>query len=99
MAEHAAVINVSRYRPASGKRNELLKAMKRMAERANQARGCFGAQCCESDSDRDDLVAVSRWETQQALDAFSGTAAVAADHDHLQGLLQGPANRENLKPV
>jgi quinol monooxygenase YgiN len=99
MAEHAAVVNVSRYRPAPGKRQDLMSAMKRMAERAASAKGCFGAQACESDRDRDDLIAVSRWESPQALQAFSTTAASTAEQEHLKGLLAGPAQRENLRPM
>ena len=99
MAEHAAVVNVSRYQPASGKRAELMSAMKRMATRAADAKGCFGAQACESDQDRDDLVAVSRWESEQALHAFSRTAESAAEQEHLKGLLAHPARRENLRPA
>ncbi len=58
MVEHAAVVNVSRYRLARGKREDLLRAMKRMAARA--AQGCFGAQARESDQHRNPLIAVSR---------------------------------------
>lgn len=99
MAEHAVVVNVSRYRPAAGKRQELMAAMRKMAERASSAKGCFGAQACQSDRDQEDLVAVSRWESDQALHAFSNTAASAAEQEHLKGLLAGPAQRENLRPV
>ncbi|HYM49409.1 MAG TPA: antibiotic biosynthesis monooxygenase family protein [Candidatus Limnocylindrales bacterium] len=98
MADHAAVVNVSRYRPAQGKRDQLLAAMKTMAQRAAQAKGCFGAQACASDRDHEDLVAVSRWESRQALEAFASTAASAAEQDHLKNLLHGPADRENLTP-
>lgn len=99
MAEHAAVINVSRYRPASGKRDELLKAMARMAERASSSPGCFGAQACVSDRDHETMIAISRWESRRALDAFAGTAASTTEREHLEGLLGGPAERENLTPV
>jgi len=99
VAEHAAVINVSRYRPASGKRDELLKAMTRMAERAGSALGCFGAQACVSDRDHETLIAISRWESQKSLDAFAGTAASTTELEHLERLLGGPAERENLTPV
>jgi len=99
MAEHAAVVNVSRYRPAPGKRSDLMAAMKRMAARAADARGCFGAQACESDQDKEDLIAVSRWESVQALEAFSSAATSVTEQDHLKGLLAGPARRENLRPV
>ena len=99
MAEHAAVVNVSRYQPATGKRAELLSAMKRMAARAADAEGCFGAQACESDQDPADLIAISRWESAQALHAFSNTAESTAGQEHLKGLLAGPTRRENLRPV
>lgn len=99
MAEHAAVVNVSRYRPASGKRDQLIEAMRRMAERASSAPGCFGAQACASDRDREDMIAISRWESPQALDAFAATAASATEREHLEGLLAGPAARENLTPI
>jgi quinol monooxygenase YgiN len=99
MTEHAAVVNVSRYRPAPGKRTDLLSAMQRMAKRAADAPGCFGAQACESDQDREDLIAVSRWESTEALEAFSNTAGSVAEQEHLEGLLAGPARRENLRPL
>ncbi|TMD13797.1 MAG: hypothetical protein E6J00_07290 [Chloroflexi bacterium] len=99
MAEHAVVVNVSRYRPAPGRRDDLLQAMSRMAERASGAQGCFGAQACTSDRDHDTLIAISRWESQKSLDAFAGTAASATEREHLEGLLGGPADRENLTPV
>ena len=99
MVEHAAVVNVSRYRPAPGKRSDLMTAMKRMAARAAEAKGCFGAQACESDEDREDLIAVSRWDSAQALEAFSSEAASVAEQEHLKGLVAAPARRENLRPV
>lgn len=99
MADHAHVVNVSRYRPASGKREQLMSAMKRMAQRAAEANGCFGAQACVSDRDQQDLIAVSRWESSDALHTFSNTAASAAEQDQLKGLLAGPAQRENLRPI
>lgn len=98
MDEHAAVVNVSRYQPARGKREDLLKAMKRMAERASSAEGCFGAQACQSDQDRETLVAVSRWKSEGALDAFSKTAESVSEQEHMDRLLDGPARRENLTP-
>ena len=99
MADHARVINVSRYRPAPGKRHDLMSAMKKMAERASKAKGCFGAQACESNRDREDLVAVSRWESEQALHEFSSTADSVAEQEHLKNLLAGQAQRENLRPL
>ena len=99
MAEHAAVVNVSRYRPASGKRQELMSAMRRIAELAAAAKGCFGAQICESDLDREELVGISRWESAQALKAFSDAASSPTEREHFRGLVSGNPQRENLRSI
>jgi quinol monooxygenase YgiN len=98
MAEHAAVIDVSRYYPAPGKRDELLAAMKRMAERAAASKGCFGAQACDSDQDRNALVAVSRWDSQSSLDAFAQSPDFVTEREQLSSLLAKSAQREHLRP-
>jgi quinol monooxygenase YgiN len=99
MAEHAHVIDVSRYYPAQGKRQELLTAMKQLAEKATASKGCFGAQACESDHDRDALIAVSRWSSQADLDGFAGAPDFVHDRERLTSLLAKPAQREHLRPV
>lgn len=99
MVEHAVVINVSRYVAAPGRRDELAAAMRRMAERAAEQAACFGAQTCDSDRDRDALVAVSRWRSPAALQEFHETAASIAEREHLTALLAAPAEHENLTPV
>ena len=99
MAEHAAVINVSRYRPTAGKRQELVAAMRQIAEQAVAAKGCFGAQVCESDLDPEELVGISRWESAQALKAFSDAAASTSQRERFRGLVTGAAKRENLSPI
>jgi quinol monooxygenase YgiN len=96
--EHASVIDVSRYYPASGKRDELLSAMKRMAQRAAESKGCFGAQACVSDHDQDALVAISRWESQSALDGFANSPEFVHERDGMTSLLSRPAHREHLRP-
>ncbi len=73
--------------------------MKRMAARAAEAEGCFGAQACESDQDRNALVAVSRWKSEQAMEAFANRAESITEEEHLNSLLEGSAQRENLKPI
>jgi len=99
MDEHAAVLDVSRYRPADGKRDEMLAEMKKIAERATQAEGCFGAQVCTSNSEAGTFVAVSRWKSRQALEKFSGEVATTASRDRLTDLLAGRAQHEHLTPV
>lgn len=99
MADHASVIDVSRYYPAQGKRQDLLEAMKQLAAKAAASRGCFGAQACESDQDRESLVAVSRWASQADLDAFAGSPDFVQERQRLSALLARQAQREHLKPV
>jgi quinol monooxygenase YgiN len=99
MEEHAAVVDVSRYRPAPGKRDDLLAQMKKIAEQASKADGCFGAQVCTSNGDGGVLVAVSRWKSAQALDTFARDVATAAARDKLTDLLGGRAQHEHLTPV
>ncbi len=101
MTEHAAVIDISRYYPAPGKRDELLRAMKQMADRAASSDGCFGAQACDSDQDEEALVAVSRWESQSSLDSFAQSPEFVREREQLTSLLSKlskPAHREHLRP-
>jgi quinol monooxygenase YgiN len=99
MEEHAVVVDVSRYRPAAGKRDELVAQMKKIARQAGTADGCFGAQVCTSDGDGEMLVAVSRWKSAQALDAFARDVATMAAREKLTALLGGRAQHEHLTPV
>ena len=98
MAEHATVIDVSRYYPSAGKRDELLAAMKEMAERASAAEGCFGAQACESDQDAEALIAISRWSSRSALDRFAQAPEFVREREALASLLARPAHREHFRP-
>src|SRR5579884_2576562 len=96
MAEHATVVDVSRYYAADGKRDELTEAMRRIAREAAGSPGCFGAQVCTSKGDPEALVAISRWESAQALDAFSESPAFVREREQLAGLLARPAERERF---
>ena len=96
---HAVVLDVSRYRPAAGRRDEMLEEMKKIAEHANQADGCFGAQVCVSNSDKESLIAVSRWKSRASLDKFSSDVRSMASRDKLTRLLDGHAQHEHLTPV
>jgi len=99
MAEHAAVIDVSRYYPAPGKRDELLSAMKKMAGQAAASKGCFGAAACASDQDSEALTAISRWESQSALDAFANSPGFVDERERMTSLLAKPAHREHFRPA
>jgi quinol monooxygenase YgiN len=99
MDEHAVVIDVSRYHPVDGKREELLAAMKRLARQASAAEGCFGAQACASDQEPNTLIAISRWKSATALQSFAATAATMAERERLTALLDRPAGHEHLTPL
>jgi len=70
MAEHAGLIQVITFRPAPGRRDELLALCAGSQERAAAADGCFGAQTCTVDDDADAVVAISRWRDRRSLEAF-----------------------------
>ena len=98
MPEHAAIIDVSRYYPAPGKREELLDAMRTLASSASSRPGCFGAQACESDQDGESLVAISRWASQDAMEDFADSPDFVRERERLASLLARPASREHLRP-
>ncbi len=70
MAEHANVVRIARFRPAPGRRDELVNRLKSGVEGIRQRDGCFGAQICTVAENPDVLVALSRWASQAALDQF-----------------------------
>jgi quinol monooxygenase YgiN len=98
MPEHAAIIDVSRYHPSPGRREDLLAAMRTLATRAASREGCFGAQACESDQDGEALVAISRWESEGAMEAFANSPDFIREREQLTSLLARPATREHFRP-
>ena len=70
MTEHAGLIQVTTFRPAPGRRDEVLALCAETQQRAAAADGCFGAQTCTVDEDPDAVAAISRWRDRQSLEAF-----------------------------
>jgi quinol monooxygenase YgiN len=68
--EHASVVRVARFRPASGKREALLDRLKGGLDGIRQRDGCFGAQICGMREDPELIVVISRWASHAALDKF-----------------------------
>lgn len=68
--EHASVVRVARFRPASGKREALLNRLQGGVDGIRQRDGCFGAQICGMREDADLIVVISRWASQAALEKF-----------------------------
>jgi quinol monooxygenase YgiN len=80
MAEHANVVRVARFRPAEGRREDLLSRLQNGVADIRQRNGCFGAQVCTVREVPDTIVLISRWESQAALDQFlSDTTAQRAE--------------------
>jgi quinol monooxygenase YgiN len=61
---------VTTFRPAPGRRDELLALCAETQERAAAADGCFGAQTCTVHDDPDAVVTISRWRNRHSLEAF-----------------------------
>jgi quinol monooxygenase YgiN len=74
MTEHAGLIQVTTFRPAPGRRDEVLALCAQTQQRAAAADGCFGAQTCTVDEDPDAVVAISRWRDRHSLEAFQAAA-------------------------
>jgi quinol monooxygenase YgiN len=70
MTEHAGLIQVTTFRPAPGRRDDVLTLCAQTQERAAVADGCFGAQTCTVDEDPDAVAAISRWRDRHSLEAF-----------------------------
>lgn len=81
--ERARVIRVTHFHPAEDRREELVELLRQVTARAARLPGCFGAQACSVD-DSEELVAISRWQDQEALDR-----ALASDEATLRGRLEG----------
>jgi len=75
MTEHAGLIQVTTFRPAPGRRDEVLALCAETQQRAAAADGCFGAQTCTVDDDPGAVVAISRWRDRHSLEAFAAAEA------------------------
>src|SRR5437763_16968067 len=70
MAEHAGLIQVTTFRAAAGRRDELLALCAETQERAATADGCFGAQTCTAEEDPDAVETISRRRDRHSPEAF-----------------------------
>ena len=93
MTEHAALIQVTTFRPAPGRRDEVLTRCAQSQERAAAADGCFGAQTCTVDEDPDAVVAISRWRDRHSLQAFQAAEADSSPVPAGDALTDRPVTR------
>lgn len=94
MSEHAGLVRVGRFHPASGQRDETVIHLNAMAAAAGRAPGCFGAQVTMSDRDPDALVLISRWESPDALQRFADQTEFADIRAKLEPTLTSPPTFE-----
>jgi quinol monooxygenase YgiN len=97
MAEHASVIRVIRFKPAPGKRDELVSTLERGAEQIRQMDGCFGVQVCAVREAPDEVASISRWASQSALDEF--LRASETQRAGLNALASAPPVSEHMTPI
>jgi quinol monooxygenase YgiN len=97
MAEHASVVRIIRFRPAPGKRDELVGVLERGAEQIRQLEGCFGIQVCGVRESPEVIASISRWASQAALDQFLQTSQ--QQRADLNSLAAEPPTTEHLTPV
>jgi heme-degrading monooxygenase HmoA len=97
VAEHAAVIRVIRFKPAAGKRDELVSTLERGAEQIRQMEGCFGVQICAVREASDEVASISRWASQSALDQF--LRASEPRRGEVNALAAAPPVTEHFTPI
>jgi len=97
VAEHASVIRVVRFKPAPGKRDELVSMLELGAEQIRQMDGCFGVQICTVREAPDEVASISRWASQSALDAF--LRALEPQRASLEALADGTPVAAHLTPI
>ena len=94
MAEHANVVRIIRFKPASGKRDELISTLQRGAEQIREMDGCFGVQICTIKEAPGEVASISRWASQSALDEF--LRASESQRGDLNALASAPPVTEHL---
>lgn len=91
MADHAHVVHIRRSSPSPGREADAEAALRREAEVAAGADGCFGAQLCRQEG-TDVLATISRWQDRASLDAFLGQGRQAEEQG--QDLFQSESTED-----
>lgn len=94
MTEHAGLIQVTTFRAAPGRRDDVLALCAQTQERAVAAEGCFGAQTCAVDDDPDAVAAISRWRDRRSLEAFQAADRGNAPAQAGDALIDTPVTRQ-----
>jgi quinol monooxygenase YgiN len=97
VAEHASVIRVTHFQPAPGKRAELSALLEKLAESVRAMEGCFGVQVCAVRESPEELVVISRWASQSALEPM--IQFVTSNAADAGSLASGQARTEHYTPL
>lgn len=68
--------------------------LKAIADTMRDAPGCFGAQVVASNRDAAEVILISRWESDDAMERFQRRPEFAGFQHELQPSLQGPPDVE-----
>jgi heme-degrading monooxygenase HmoA len=91
------VVRIIRFKPAPGKRDELVSRLEEGAQQIREMDGCFGVQVCTVREAPDEVASISRWASQSALDAF--LKASDSQRGGLAALAAGAPVTEHLAPI
>jgi heme-degrading monooxygenase HmoA len=97
VAEHASVVRVTHFQPAAGKRDELIAVLERLAGSIRGMDGCFGVQVCSVRETPEELVVISRWASQSAVEPMA--QFVASNAGDVNPLVAGQARTEHYTPL
>jgi quinol monooxygenase YgiN len=88
---------MTRFQPAAGKRDELTAVLEKLAGTIRGMDGCFGVQVCSVREAPEELVVISRWASQTALEPL--TQFVASNAGDVNPLVAGQARTEHYTPL
>lgn len=98
MSEHAALVRVTTFVAAEGRRDELTRRLQQMAGAFRGHDGLFGTQVCTVDEQPEAVAVVSRFRDQAALDSLIASDAAAGIED-LHSLLAHPAATTHFRSL
>lgn len=99
MPEHATVVRVAHLTTNTDSRDQVESVAGEIADRARDVQGCFGAQVCRVKENPDELVLISRWESEEALAAAVADPSYRQAASELEAVVAGPLRTENYISV
>ena len=93
----APLVVTAIFRPAEGKREQVLAAMARVIPRVHEEEGCnlYAIQEAEDGT----IAMIEHWDSAATLDAHGAAAPVADFNVELEGLLASPVEVTRYTPI